>query len=118
GLAFLLGAANPNVDANAAGLLPTVTETGGGLVMNFNCLPTADRGAAELRVEHSSDLGVGDPWTATVDQVPDADDATADNGVTFLVTPGTPTNAVTATIGISEAAGGKLFGRLTAVLPE
>ncbi|MCH7229172.1 hypothetical protein, partial [Haloferula sp. A504] len=31
GLAFLLGAANPNVDANAAGLLPTVTETGGGL---------------------------------------------------------------------------------------
>jgi len=119
GLAFLLGAANP--DDNALGLLPTVTADDGTLVMTFNCLSTADRGTAELRVEHSSDLGIGDPWLATVDQVPDADDLTADNGVTFTVVAGPAgppaTNTVTATIGSGQAADGKLFGRLVALKP-
>jgi hypothetical protein len=44
--------------------------------------------------------------------VPDTTDAVPDNGVTFVVTPGSPTNSVVATIAPSEAAGGKLFGRL------
>jgi hypothetical protein len=51
---------------------------------------------------------------ATVDQVPDSTDALPDNGVTFVVTPGSPTNSVVATISPTEAAGGKLFGRLHA----
>ncbi len=115
GLAFLLGAPTPATDAS--GLLPTVSESGGELVMTFNCLPVAAREGAVLKVEHSSTLGAApDPWLATADVVPDADDPTADNGVTFVVTPG-PTgppalNSVTATIGSGEAAGGKLFARL------
>jgi len=90
-------------------------------VLTFDCLPSGARGTAELRVEHSSDLGIGDPGLATVDQVPDADDPTADNGVTFTVVAGPfgppATNTVTATIGSGEAAAGKLFGRLKAVKP-
>jgi hypothetical protein len=113
GMAFLLGAENP--DDNATGRLPTVTRNGsGGLVLTFNCLPIADRGDAKLYVEHSGDLGVSDDWLATVDEVPDTTDAVPDNGVTFVVTPGSPTNGVVATIAPSEAAGGKLFGRLVA----
>jgi len=110
GLAFLLGAADPDADAN--GLLPTVSESGGALTLIFDCLPIADRGDATLRVAHSTDLGT---WTATVDQVPDADDAVADNNVTFVVTAGDPLNSVTATIDSAAAGGGsKLFGRLQA----
>jgi hypothetical protein len=113
GLAFLLGAVNP--DDNATGRLPSVTRNGsGGLVLTFSCLPIADRGDAKLYVGHSGDIGVSDVWLATVDQVPDATDAVPDNGVTFVVNPGSPTNSVVATIASSEAAGGKLFGRLVA----
>ena len=49
GLAFLLGAANPDVDAN--GLLPTAVETGGDLVMTFSCLADSARGASVLNLE-------------------------------------------------------------------
>ena len=115
GMAFLLGAAGPNADAT--GLLPTVSESGGDLILVFDCLAIADRGSAELRVEHSSDLGVGDPWEATVDEVPDSDDAVADNGVTFVVDEVVvdPLHRVTATIDSAEAGGsGRLFGRLEA----
>ncbi|BCX46296.1 autotransporter outer membrane beta-barrel domain-containing protein [Haloferula helveola] len=112
GLAFLLGVANPDDDAN--GNLPTVTESGGSLILTFNCLAIADRDGSTLRVQHSSDIGVSDPWLATVDEVPDADDAVPDNGVTFVVdtVSEAPLNKVTATIDSGEAAGGKLFGRL------
>jgi hypothetical protein len=115
GVAFLLGAPTPATDAT--GLLPTATRTPGGLVLAFNCLPVADRGDAELRVEHSSDLGVLDPWLATVDEVPDADDPAADNGVTFVVdtVSAAPLNKVTATISSAEASDGKLFARLKGV---
>ncbi len=115
GMAFLLGAADP--DADATGLLPAVSESGGDLILEFDCLAIADRGSAELRVEHSSDLGVGDPWEATVDEVPDSDDAVADNGVTFVVDEVVvdPLHRVTATIDSAEAGGsGRLFGRLEA----
>jgi autotransporter-associated beta strand protein len=112
GIAFLLGVANP--DDNANGNLPTESESGGALILTFNCLPSGDRGTAELRVSHSNSLG---SWTATVDEVPDADDAVPDNDVTFVVdtVSEAPLNKVTATIGSAAAAGGKLFGRLEAI---
>jgi autotransporter-associated beta strand protein len=119
GLAFLLGAANP--DDDAIGRLPTVTESGGDLILTFNCLTVAARGTATLKVAHSSDLGDLDPWTSTVDVVPDADDAVPDNDVTFVVGAGPAgppaLNSVTATIDAAAAADGKLFGRLVAEQP-
>jgi len=111
GLAFLLGAATPATDATS--LLPTETEVAGGLVLTFDCLPTADRGTSTLGVEQSSDLGVLDAWAASA-EVPDADLGTPTNGVTFVVVPGTPLNSVTATIASGEAVDGTLFGRLIA----
>jgi autotransporter-associated beta strand protein len=114
GLAFLLGAANPS--ENAIGRLPTVSESGGGLILNFNCLPIAARGTATLKVAHSNTLA---SWTATTDEVPDANDPTPDNNVTFVVdtVSEAPLNKVTATIGSGAAAAGKLFGRLEASQP-
>jgi autotransporter-associated beta strand protein len=112
GLAFLLGAAGPN--ANALALLPTATETAGGLVLNFQMLNSASRGAATLGIEHSSDLGIADTWTLV--GVPNTSGGPT-SGVTFTVTPGSPTNTVQATIAPSEAAGGNLFGRLKGVNP-
>jgi len=109
GLAFLLGAASPG--DNALGLLPTVTESGGGLVMTFSMLNAASRDSATLSVEHSSDLGISDAWTTVL--VPETSGGPT-NGVTFDVTPGSPLNSVTATISSRESANGKLFGRLKA----
>ena len=111
GLAFLLGAAGPNVDA--LDLLPTVSESGGGLVMTFSMLDAASRGAASLAIEHSSDLGISDTWTTVA--VPDSSGGPT-GGVTFVVS-GSGTLDVTATIGPDESALGKLFGRLKAVKP-
>jgi hypothetical protein len=116
GLAFLLGAPDP--DADALGLLPKPAKSPTGLVLTFNCLPVAARGGATLIVEHSSDLGDLDPWTATADVVPDVTDAVPDNNVTFVVGAGPAgppaLNSVSATISSAAAAGGKLFGRLRA----
>jgi autotransporter-associated beta strand protein len=113
GLAFLLGAASPT----SAVTLPTVTQSGGGLVMTFSMLDVASRGTASLSIEHSSDLGISDAWTAVT--VPEANEGPT-NGVTFTVSENTEDadlNDVVATISSSEAAGGKLFGRLKAVNP-
>jgi autotransporter-associated beta strand protein len=109
GLAFLLGAADP--DANALGLLPEVSEDNGDLVLTFSMLNAASRGDSALSVEHSSDLGIGDAWEAAL--VPDVDGTVGD--VVFDITAGSPLNAVEARIPVSEAADGKLFGRLEAV---
>jgi autotransporter-associated beta strand protein len=111
GVAFLLGASGPN--ANALGLLPAVTQSGGGLVMTFSMLNSSSRGTAALSVEHSSDLGISDAWTTVL--VPDtAGISGPTSGVTFDVTLGSPGNTVTATISSGEAASGRLFGRLKA----
>jgi autotransporter-associated beta strand protein len=56
GLAFLLGASGPN--ANALDLLPTATQTPGGLVIEFSMLKPAASGTATLSIQHSSDLGL------------------------------------------------------------
>jgi autotransporter-associated beta strand protein len=117
GLAFLLGAADK--DENAINKLPTVTQSGGDLVLDFNCLPVSARGGATFKVEHSTDLA---GWTATTGVVPDADNAVPDNNVTFVVGAGPvgppALNSVQATIGSAAAAGGgKLFARLKAENP-
>ena len=114
GLAWLLGAADRN--ANASGLLPVVTQTAGSLKLTFDMLPAAARDGAQLFIEHSSNLGISDPWSGVL--VPDATGGAAP--VTFiisdsdLVDPENPLD-VEATILSTEAAAGKLFGRLKAV---
>jgi hypothetical protein len=72
-------------------------------------LNSANRGSASLIVQHSSDLGIGDPWSAGA-TVP-----SNGGGVTFNVTPGSPLDSVIAVISSGEAASGKLFARLKAI---
>ena len=113
GLAFLLGASGPT--ANAIGLLPKVTQSGGNLVLEFDCLAAAERGAATLNLQHSSDLGVTDAWVAAL--VPGAVGNSTVSNVDFVVTdPGAPGGPlrVVATVQASQASLGKLFGRLRA----
>jgi hypothetical protein len=111
GIAFLLGAVG-GPDTNALDLLPTATQSGGGLVLNFSCLNAANRGDSQLSVEHSSDLGISDDWVGAL--VPDvAGESGPVNGVLFNVTLGDPLNSVTATIQPTEAVDGKVFGRLS-----
>lgn len=114
GLAWLLGAADRNANANS--LLPVVTQTAGSLKLTFDMLPAAARDGAQLLIEHSSNLGISDPWTGVL--VPDATGGAAP--VTFIVSdsnlvdPENPLD-VEATISSTEAAAGKLFGRLKAI---
>ena len=109
GLAFLLGAANPDSAANH--LLPGSSKDGTGLVLEFSMLNAASRGTAKLSLQWSNDLGVTDPWNGNVALVPD-DDATV-NGVVFDITQGSPLHKVKATIPATEAAAGRLFSRLS-----
>ena len=104
GLAFLLGAADPSVDAS--GLLPSMANTAEGLQLSFTMLDSASRGDATLNLMHSADLGT---WTEVA--IPESDAVT--DGVTFTIT-GTGTLNVTATIAHSHAVDGKLFGRVKA----
>jgi hypothetical protein len=109
GLAFLLGAADVNVNANS--LLPAPTQSGGALTLTFKMRDLAARGTALLQVQHSNDLGISDPWSTLV-TVPDATGNVG--GIDFTVSPGTaPFNNVTATIpAAGNAANGRLFGRV------
>ena len=111
GLAFLLGAAS--VNANANGLLPAPTQSGGDLTLTFSMLNSASRGTTSLQVQHSNDLGISDPWSTLV-TVPDTTSSVG--GINFTVSAATASlNSVTATIPASgNAAGGKLFGRVKA----
>ena len=110
GLAFLLGAANPDAPVT----LPAVSQSSGDLHLTFSMLNSSNRGGAALIVQHSSDLGVSDAWRSSA-TVPDiAGPSGTVNGVNFNVTLGSPGNTVHATISSSEAASGKLFGRLKA----
>jgi hypothetical protein len=109
GIAFLLGAGDP--DASALGLLPAAANDGSGLVLEFSMLNAANRGDAKLSVQWSQDLGVTDLWKNNVALVPDADGTV--NGVVFEITAGDPLNSVKATIPSSEGPDGSLFGRLS-----
>lgn len=106
GLAFLLGAAD--VDENANGLLPAPTQNGGALTLTFKMRD--DRGAASLQVQHSSDLGITDLWSTLV-TVPGATSTVG--GIDFTVGGTPPLLDVTATIpAAGNAANGRLFGRV------
>jgi len=107
GLAFVLGASDP--DADALGLLPTVTEGSGGIVLTFQMLDATARGGVSVELEYSTTLAA-DSWTSVA--VPDT--STSVDGVVFAVT-GVGPLGVTATIPDSKASDGKLFGRLKAV---
>ena len=110
GLAWLLGAANK--DTNVRDKLPTVTRLSSGeLKLSFSMLGSAARGSAALQIEHSSDLGISDPWTSVV--VPETSGGQA-SGVNFVVSPGATTNTVEATISPSQGNAGKLFARVKA----
>ncbi len=109
GLAWLLGAANPN--ANATGLLPTPSR-GGDLMLTFRMRNAATRGGAVVQLQHSSDSGMNDPWSTPV-TVPETSGSVG--GVTFAIIPNGEMNNVEATIPSTEATGGKLFGRLNGV---
>ena len=117
GLAFLLGAADP--DADATGLLPAVTVDGSGnLILTFSMRNAANRGSASLSTQHSSDLGVADLWDATNNEslVPEGPGTGIVVGVvSFDVMANGNFNDVQATIPAGEGNGsGKLFGRLIA----
>ena len=117
GIAFLLGVANPDDDAN--GDLPTSGETGGDLVMTFTCLAGSARGTSVLNLEWDGDLT--GPWSSvgvpgTVGNTSPTDGT---GTVNFAATDGGTNGEGDALIDIvatidddDEAAGGKLFGRL------
>ncbi len=108
GLAWLLGASSPTANV----VLPAVTQSGGTLQMTFSMLKSADRGAAMVELEHSSNLGISDPWTSVL--VPETSGGPT-SGVSFNVDSSGALNSVTAIISSSEAAAGKLFGRLKGI---
>jgi hypothetical protein len=121
GLAFLLGAGGPN--DNALGLLPTVTQSSGNLILNFKCLNTAKRGSAVLKVQYSKDLGITDLWDSHLGDsavVPGTAPTTVTvGGVDFDSTVfDADKNNMQSTIPASAASPGtKLFGRLKAEQP-
>jgi hypothetical protein len=107
GLAFLLGAATPATDATS--LLPTVSQSGGNLVMEFDCLATSDRGGSVLNLQYDGDLAA--PWTSAL--VPGAIGNTTVGNVSFVATANGSLIHIVATVDdATEAAAGKLFGRL------
>ncbi len=106
GLAFLLGANNPN--AASPSFLPNFSREGNDFSLSFTMRNAANSGSHTLSIEHSSDLGAADAWASV--PVPESD--STNSGVSFAITPGATTNAVRATISGSHAGGGKLFSRI------
>jgi hypothetical protein len=106
GVAWALGAADPN--ANAIGLLPAIDNTTDPtyLLFNFNRSDEAnDDPNTTITVEYGNDL-VG--WTTAVDD---------NDNVEIEVTPGTPTDAVVVKLKRSTlGATGKIFARLKVVV--
>jgi hypothetical protein len=109
GLAFLLGAADPN--ENALGRLPNPTKTPSGLKLNFSVRKPANRGTATPTIQWSNDLGLADSWATNLAAVPPSTSVV--NGVDFQVDSSGALDAIEATIPSSEGAAGKLFGRLS-----
>ena len=113
GLAWLLGAANPNV--YAFDKLPNTTALGGNLTMTFKMLPASARGGSLLYLEYSEDLGVSSPWSSVL--IPDHDGGSAP--VIFRVTDSdfddenNPLH-VEATVSSTEFFGDRFFVRLKA----
>ena len=114
GLAWLLGAANPSVNATA--LLPVASQSAGKLVMTFNCLSAANRGTSALNLQYSKDCGLVDLWSSHQAAVPGTAPTTATvNSVNFTTTVNGALVHVVAEIPASAASPGtKLFGRINA----
>ncbi|BCX48445.1 hypothetical protein HAHE_23530 [Haloferula helveola] len=105
GLAFILGAADPN--ANAVGLLPAPATEPGFLTLTFERLDGI--APAVLSVEYGPDLSFGN-----TDAIP-LTSQTLGSGVEVVVVDGSPTDTVTIKIPDSFAGGGAtLFARLSA----
>jgi autotransporter-associated beta strand protein len=115
GLAWMLGA--PNKDTSALNKLPVPAQAAGALTLTFDCLNGNDRGSAVLIVQSTSDPGQQPAvWAETT--VPAAPGTFTTGIVDFEITdPGAPGGLlhVEATIPFSEAAAGKLFGRLKSI---
>ncbi len=110
GLAWFLGAADENVNATA--WLPKTTQNVGALVLEFDCLTAADRGTAVFEVQY----GQLDAWAGTA--IPGAAGTYTAGVVDFVITDPAPAGGllkVVATIPASEAASGKVFGRIRGV---
>ena len=113
GMAWLLGASDPS--ANAAGLLPVPTDSGGNLVLTFDCQSAANRGPAVLKLQYSNDLGVTSLWSGHEAVVPGTAGTSDVAGVHFVATTNGSLIHIVATIPASAASGnGNLFGRLSA----
>ncbi|BCX46294.1 VonWillebr and factor type A [Haloferula helveola] len=105
GLAFVLGAANPNV--NALGLLPVIGSEPGFLTLTFERLDGI--APVVLSVEYSGDLSFSNS-----DLIP-LTRQTLPSGVVVEVVDGSPTDTVTVKIPDSfESGSGTLFARLSA----
>lgn len=108
GIAWILGADNPATNAND--LLPTPVLEAGFLSLSFQRV--SDIGAVNLSIEHSSDLGVSDPWTVVnLLEGPLGDVVVTDTAGSLL-------NSVVVKVPTSNAsASGKLFVRIVASQP-
>lgn len=114
GLEFVLGG-EPNpatVGSNSAALLPTVSQATGNLVYTFKRKDISESGVS-LKFQWSTDLS----FTSPANDVPiGAVDSTTDT-ITVDVTedaPNVDTDTIVITIPAAKAAGGKIFGRLSA----
>jgi autotransporter-associated beta strand protein len=122
GLAWLLGANNPNEDARD--LLPLADQTNGDLTLVFNTLNAVERGNASIKVQYSNDLGITDLWTNNEAEVPGTPGIPTDpgytvNGIKFNISDaGNGLLYVEATIDETEAGvGKKLFARVKGTAP-
>ena len=92
--------------------------TNSGLTLTFDCLSSANRGTAMLKLQYSYDVGLTDLWTAHEVAVPGTVGDTTVNNVHFVATANGALIHVVATIPASQAStDGKLFGRLIATGP-
>ncbi|MCH7226976.1 Ig-like domain-containing protein [Haloferula sp. A504] len=106
GLAFALGAADPQADALA--LLPAAATEPGFLALQFQ--RAGNLGAAKLYVEHGNDLG---GWTQLLIPATSTTAPHLADGVQVVVATGSPNDTVTVKIPTTlESTSGALFGRL------
>ncbi|MFN4943929.1 MAG: autotransporter-associated beta strand repeat-containing protein [Akkermansiaceae bacterium] len=120
GLAWLLGASNPSVNARAS--LPAAVQNSGNIILTFRTLKTSARGTASIKVQYSKDLGVTDLWTNHEVEVPGTTGNYANynsSGINFVISnPSGDYIDVQATIPASAAAPGtKLFARVKGTTP-
>ena len=109
GMAWVLGATNPN--ANNNGLLPKPTASAsGGLTLTFNRLE-ASIGVTNLVLQYAT--SPAGPWT----DVPITQTGGTYSGVVVSVNEGNTPDAVSVNIPASKTTTGKLFSRLQAVQP-